>query len=154
MKTLSIPATIVPARFEEIFDEWQNPRRNRLYFFYKPKEQCFAGAFYLHEDYFVDELFAQLTDGMIYTLNYGAVGGYCFLLQLRQAMPDDLKDGTQLRSGFQYYIHPEPGVIEGPFILGSMTDTELTAYYLKFEMLYVVSEKQDFTPYQDLQHTA
>lgn len=154
MKTLSIPATIVPAKFEEIFDEWQNPRSNRLYFFYKTKERRFAGAFYLHEDYFVDELFAQFTDGMIYTLDYGGVAGYSFILQLRQATDTDLKDGKQLRYGYQYYVHPEPEVIEGPFVLNSITDTSLIAYYLKFAMLYVVSEKQDFTPYQNLQHTA
>jgi hypothetical protein len=53
-------------------------RKNRLYFFYKPKEKRFAGAFYMHEDLYVDELYAQYTDGMIYTLDYGAEAGYTF----------------------------------------------------------------------------
>jgi hypothetical protein len=154
MKNIAIPATIAPAMKPEMFDATETPRSNVMYFFYKSTgDKSFHGPFYMHDGFDIVELDCQLRDGMIYTLAQGMEEGFTFLLNLRPAHADDLKDGKNLRRGYLYYIREEVDFVDGPFALTSNTDIELLAMNLRANKIFVPAKEQTFTPYS-AQHSA
>jgi len=153
MKTITIPAVIIPCRITDVFETWGAPKANTVYFFYKKAFNEFHGPFCLHPYYEMEGLKVQFGQGMLYRISTKEPG-YQFEMQLRQAHLDDLRDGIYLRHNYTYYLLEDPETVTGPFFLSPETDKELLARQLNERIIYVVADKQSFTPFGDVQHSA
>ena len=146
MNYIQIPAVIRPALSTELFGANDTPYRNALFFSKKKDETLFFGPYHVVEGvnesnfihrYIFRELYVIVTEGE----------GFSFLMNLRVADKDDMLDGIYLRVNYSYYIKESDDVIDGPHVLSHDTDPYQIAALINKNMIYVVAEKQSFTPF-------
>jgi len=154
MNTITIPCFLARAGYNDVFEAWGVPKNHIVYFFHKPDLNTYHGPFCMNEYYDVASLKVQLGCGMLYLIST-IEDGFSFLMTLREAQLDDLRDGRYLRNGYTYYVMEDDGEehLEGPFYLNPNTNKDILEDQLNAKALYIVAEKQDFTPY-DVQHSA
>ena len=143
---IQIPAVIRPAEKAELFGANDVPFKNAVFFSKKNDETCFYGPYHVLKDlnqdnfihrYIFRELYVIATEGT----------GFCFLMNLRIADRDDLIDHIKLRINYTYYVRDQEDSIDGPYFLNSETDLHEIAELLTKKAIYVVAEKQSFTPF-------
>ena len=146
MNYIQIPAVIRPALSSELFGANDTPYRNALFFSKKNDETLFYGPYHVTEcvnqsrfihRYIFRELYVIVTEGE----------GFSFLMNLRVADKDDMLDGIYLRVNYLYYVKESEDVIDGPYFLTNETDPYGIAALINKNQIYVVAEKQSFTPF-------
>lgn len=160
MTTVSIPAVLSRSYFDDVFvPVYSNGliterilKTNTVYFYRNLEDNTFHGPCCFHSESVFEEIKLFLCLGMIYMISIKEAG-FSFSLDLREAELDDLRDGRFLRYGYPYYVRENEETLDGPFVLNRNTDKELLDRQLASQSIYVVAEKQSFTPLK-IQHSA